>query len=417
MGQPGEGDAGMTARSLDHVVVVGASLAGLRAVQTARDNGFGGRITLIGDEIHLPYDRPPLSKEYLGSGPPPDTHRLPGVENLTGDLDIDLRLGVHARSLDTDRRRITTSDGEVDYDALLIATGVRARTLPGTDGLSGVHVLRRLDDAWAIRDAFDRGARVVIIGAGFIGAEVASAAVKRGLEPVLVEAAPTPLVRAVGETGGRGLSRLHARNGVDLRCGVAVSEVVGDGRVEAIRLADGTEIPADLVVAGIGADPATGWLAGSRLTLDNGVVCDQTLRAAENVWAAGDVTRWTNPLFDRPMRLEHWTNAGEQAIHAMENLLAPDEATPYRHVPYFWSDWYGRRIQFAGLPVGEPEVVGGGWDYDDLVALYREADRVIGALAVNRRGDIMKYRAQIARGGTWDDALAFAAKRSAAAPA
>ncbi|WP_222113939.1 NAD(P)/FAD-dependent oxidoreductase [Gordonia paraffinivorans] len=401
----------------DHVVVVGASLAGLRAVQTARETGFRGRITLIGDEIHLPYDRPPLSKEYLGEGPPPDTHEFPGVEDLTGDLDVDLRLGIHASGLDLSQRQVRTSDGTVDYDALLIATGVRARTLPGTDHLSGVHVLRRLDDAWAIREAFDTRARVVIIGAGFIGAEVASAAVKRGLDPILLEAAPTPLLRAVGKAGGEGLSRMHARNGVDLRCGVAVAEVLGEDRVEAVRLADGTEIPADLVVVGIGADPATDWLIDSGLTLDNGVVCDETLRAAENVWAAGDVARWTNPLFEQPMRLEHWTNAGEQAVHAMENLLDPGEATPYRHVPYFWSDWYDQRIQFAGLPNGEPELVSGSWDTDELVALYRDGDRLIGALAVNRRGDIMKYRVQISRGGTWDAALAFAAKRNAAASA
>lgn len=404
----------MTASTPDHVVVVGASLAGLRAVQTARETGFSGRLTLIGDEIHLPYDRPPLSKEYLADGPAPDTHEFPGVEDLTGELDVDLRLGVHASSLDVTRRRVGTTDGDIGYDALLIATGVRARTLPGTGHLSGVHVLRRLDDAWAIRDALDSRPRVVIIGAGFIGAEVASAAVARGLDPVLVEAAPTPLLRAVGEVGGEGLSRMHLRNGVDLRCGSSVAEILGDRRVEGVRLDDGTVIPADLVVVGIGADPATDWLEGSGLTLDNGIVCDEHLRAADGVWAAGDVARWTNPLFGTSMRLEHWTNAGEQAVHAMENLLDPEAATPYRHVPYFWSDWYGQRIQFAGLPVGEPVVVSGSWDSDEVVALYRDGDRLIGALAVNRRGDIMKYRVQMSRSGTWDAALAFAAARDSA---
>lgn len=404
----------MTASTPDHVVVVGASLAGLRAVQTARETGFSGRLTLIGDEMHLPYDRPPLSKEYLADGPAPDTHEFPGVEDLTGELDVDLRLGVHASSLDVTRRRVGTTDGDIGYDALLIATGVRARTLPGTGHLSGVHVLRRLDDAWAIRDALDSRPRVVIIGAGFIGAEVASAAVARGLDPVLVEAAPTPLLRAVGEVGGEGLSRMHLRNGVDLRCGSSVAEILGDRRVEGVRLDDGTVIPADLVVVGIGADPATDWLEGSGLTLDNGIVCDENLRAADGVWAAGDVARWTNPLFGTSMRLEHWTNAGEQAVHAMENLLDPEAATPYRHVPYFWSDWYGQRIQFAGLPVGEPVVVSGSWDSDEVVALYRDGDRLIGALAVNRRGDIMKYRVQMSRSGTWDAALAFAAARDSA---
>ncbi|ASR02058.1 MULTISPECIES: NAD(P)/FAD-dependent oxidoreductase [Gordonia] len=399
--------------SPDHVVVVGASLAGLRAVQTAREAGFQGKLTLVGEEVHLPYDRPPLSKEYLAEGPLTDNHQFPDVDSLGSELGVDLQLGVRATGLDVAERQLTTTAGTTGYDRLLIATGVTARTLPGTDHLSGVHVLRRLDDAQAIRGALDARARVVVIGAGFIGAEVASAAVARGLEPIVLEAAPTPLVRAVGESGGQGLSRMHARHGVDLRCGVAVAEVLGDDRVSGVRLADGSEIPADLVVVGIGADPATGWLSGSGLTVDNGIVCDPSLRAAENVWAAGDVARWTNPLFDTAMRLEHWTNAGEQAVHAMENLLDPAAAAPYSHVPYFWSDWYGQRIQFAGLPIGEPEVVSGSWDTDNLVALYRDGDRLIGALAVNRRGDIMKYRVQISRRGTWEAALAFAAKRNA----
>lgn len=397
-----------------HVVVVGASLAGLRAVQTAREVGFTGQLTLIGEEQHLPYDRPPLSKEYLEEGPLTSAHEFPETANLAHDLDLDLRMGTRATSLNVADRSITTTSGEIGYDAVLVATGVRARRLSGTEHLAGVHVLRDLDDAKAIRGALNEGARVVVIGAGFIGAEVASAAVRRGLHPIVLEAAPSPLVRAVGVSGGAGLARMHERNGVELRCGVAVSEVLGDLRVEGVRLADGTEIAADLVVVGIGADPATDWLYSSGLTIDNGVVCDEFLRAGDGVWAAGDVARWSNPLFDRPMRLEHWTNAGEQAAHAMENLLAPIDASPYQHVPYFWSDWYGHRIQFAGLAIGEPEVVSGDWDSDNLVALYREGDRLIGALTVDRRGDIMKYRGQIARRGNWDAAMAFAAKRNAA---
>ncbi|MFF0279373.1 NAD(P)/FAD-dependent oxidoreductase [Rhodococcus aetherivorans] len=405
----------MTGVQPGHVVVVGASLAGLRAVQTAREVGFTGRLTLIGDEIHLPYDRPPLSKEYLAVGPPTTAHEFPATKNLAEALALELKIGTRATGLDLENRAVHTTTGSIGFDSLLIATGVRARRLPGTEHLKGVHVLRDLDDAHAIRNGLDAGTRVVVIGAGFIGAEVASAAVKRGLEPIILEAAPIPLVRAVGEAGGTGLARMHARHGVDLRCGVAVSELVGDQRVEAVRLADGTEIPADLVVVGIGADPATDWLTGSGLDIDNGVVCDETLRASELVWAAGDVARWTNPLFNIPMRLEHWTNAGEQAVHAMENLLAPADATAYQHVPYFWSDWYGHRIQFAGLPVGEPHIVSGDWDSDEIVALYRDGDRLIGAIAVNRRGDIMKYRVQISRRGSWDAAMAFAAKRNAAA--
>ncbi|MEV0110072.1 FAD-dependent oxidoreductase [Nocardia sp. NPDC050799] len=402
----------------EHVVVVGASLAGMRAVQAAREVGYTGRLTLLGEERHLPYDRPPLSKEYLAAGPPTTAHEFPEAAGLAAALDLDLRLGVRALRLDPGTHTVTTTHGDIGYDAVLLTTGVRARRLPGTEHLAGVRVLRDLDDAVAIRAALDAGPRVVVIGAGFIGAEVASAAVRRGLAPVVVEAAPTPLVRAVGAAAGAGLARMHERHGVELRCGVAVTELVGERRVEAVRLADGSELPADLVVVGIGATPATGWLEGSGLRLEDGVVCDQHLRAAPDVWAAGDVARWANPLFDRTIRLEHWTNAGEQAAHAMENLLAPGSATPYRHVPYFWSDWYGQRIQFAGQPVGEPTVVAGGWDRDDLVALYRDGERLAGALTVNRRGDIMKYRARIARRGTWSAALDLAAQRTAAtAPA
>ncbi|MDV7353732.1 FAD-dependent oxidoreductase [Rhodococcus oxybenzonivorans] len=399
-----------------HVVVVGASLAGLRAVTTAREKGYTGRITLVGEESHLPYDRPPLSKEYLADGPLTTAHHLPDTDTLGDNLDVDVRTGTRATGIALDEHLLTLADGEIHYDAALIATGVQARTLPGSDHLAGVHTLRTLDDAVSIRAGLDAGARTVVIGAGFIGAEVASAARRRGLPATILEMQNAPLVRAVGSTAGTALAALHSRNGTDLRCGVAVQALLGDRRVEAVRLGDGTEIAADLVVVGIGADPATEWLRSSGLTLDNGVVCDSTLHAGHDVWAAGDVANWTNHMFDRRMRLEHWTNAGEQAAHAMGNLLDPAQATQYRHVPYFWSDWYGQRIQFAGLPIGEPVVVSGHWGGEAFVALYREGERLIGALALNRRGDIMKYRALLARGADWNAALDLASRRNASAP-
>lgn len=396
----------------EHVVVVGASLAGLRAVEEARALGHQGPITLIGAEPHLPYDRPPLSKEFLDVGPTSTTHVLPSAGRLEGDLDVRLHLGTPATSLDLAGKTVTAGAERIPYDALLVATGVRPRTLPG-EQLEGVHTLRTIDDATAIHAALERRARIVIVGAGFIGAEIASAAARRGLTPTVVEAAPVPLVRAVGETAGAALARLHGRHGVRLRCDVGVKEIIGNRRVQGVRLGDDSILEADLVVVGIGASPSTGWLKGSGLTLDNGVVCDQTLRAAPGVYAAGDVARWMNPLFDRPMRLEHWTNAGEQAARAMANLLAPSSATPYAHVPYFWSDWYGRRIQFAGIPAGEPTVVSGNWDEDAFVALFRSADRLAGVLTLDRRGDIMKYRALIGRRATWEAALELAASRNA----
>lgn len=309
---------------------------------------------------------------------------------------------------------VTTPRRALSYDALLVATGAAARTLPGADSLTGVHTLRTLDDARAVRSSLDSGARTVVIGAGFIGAEVASAARKRGLAATVLEAQSTPLARAVGPIAGKALAALHARNGTDLRCGVAVDSLVGSGRVEAVRLADGSELPADLVVVGVGASRSTDWLAGSGLPLDDGVVCDETLRVTENVWAAGDVARWRSPDFGVLLRLEHWTNAAEQAGHAVRNLLDPAAATAYHHVPYFWSDWYGARIQFAGLPIGDPVVVTGHWSADAFAALYRDGDRLVGALTLNRRADIMKYRALVGRGASWSDGLALADARNAA---
>ena len=394
---------------LHRLVVVGASLAGLRAVEAARRAGFAGSIVLVGDETHLPYDRPPLSKEFLATDAVAVPH-FPGVAELADALGVELRLGAPATALDLGARAVT-ADTEIPYDALLVATGVRARTLPGQERLAGVHSLRTVEDATAIRTAIHAGGRIVIIGGGFIGSEVASAALAHGRPATIVEAAPAPLARSVGPVAGARLGELHARFGTELRCGVGVAELQGDGHVEAVLLADGTRLEADLVVVGVGADPATGWLEHAGLTLDDGVVCDERLQAADGVWAAGDVARWRSLEFDTLLRLEHWTNAAEQAGHAVRNLLDPAAATPYHHVPYFWSDWYGQRIQFVGLAVGEPALVLGGWDEDAFVALFRSGERLSGALTLNRRGDIMKYRNLIASKASWDEALAFAASR------
>jgi NADPH-dependent 2,4-dienoyl-CoA reductase/sulfur reductase-like enzyme len=400
------------------LVVVGASLAGLRAVEAARKTGFEGEIVLIGAERHLPYDRPPLSKAFLGAA---DEHGvLPEVpwfrteETLREELGVDVRLGSPATAVDTDARTVTVGDDQVHYDALVIATGAHARMLPGADGLEGVYPLRTLDDSLAVRDRLEAGARTVVIGAGFIGSEIASTARKRGLEATIVEALPTPLVRATGHEMGAAIAALHDLNGTTLRCGVGVSAIEGDGRVERVALADGTTIEADLVVVGIGVVPAVGWLAGSGLTIDNGIVCDENLwTGVPGVYAAGDVANWFNPTLGERQRMENWTAAAEQGAAAARNALDPENAKPYGTVPYFWSDWYDVRIQFVGSPDadevrlvdGDP-AEGGRW-----VALYRREDRLIGALTVNGQAEIMKYRVQIMRGGSWDDALAFAEAR------
>ncbi len=407
---------------VDHLVVVGGSLAGLRAVEAARKTGFAGAITLVGAEEHLPYDRPPLSKAFLELGPggelaDPPYYRTEAA--LRDELDVELLLGTPATGLDTGRRVVRVGEREVPYDALVIATGANARTLPGTRELDGVFSLRTLDDALAIREALDTGARTVVIGAGFIGSEIASSAAKRGVDVTVVEAQETPLVRATGTRMGGALSALHERHGTTLRTGVGVRSIEGGpgGRVERVVLEDGSEIPADLVVVGVGIAPSVDWLEGSGIELDNGVVCDETLwTGVEGVYAAGDVATWPNPTLDGiRQRMENWTAAAEMGAAAARNALDPEHAKPYGTVPFMWSDWYDVRIQFVGdsgadevrLVDGDPEG-GGRW-----VALYRKGDRLIGALTVQGQTEIMKYRRQIMQGGSWEDALAFAEQRRA----
>lgn len=408
---------------MTRLVVVGASLAGLRAVEAARKTGFDGEVVLVGAEEHLPYDRPPLSKDFLDArddGAEPTHPPFRDEQQLAGDLDITLRIGHAATSLDTEARSVRIGDENLGYDALVIATGAHARELPTGHELDGVHALRTLDDARAIRAKLDSGARTVVIGAGFIGSEVAASARKRGVEVTVVEALPTPLVRAIGDRMGPAVAGLHERNGTRLLCGSGVDALLGDNHVTAVRLADGTELPADLVVVGIGATPATDWLDGSGLTIDNGIVCDENLHAGRpGVYAAGDVANWHNRLLDRRQRLEHWTSAAEQGAIAARNALNPDEAKPYLTVPYFWSDWYDSRIQFVGIPDGdEVQVVDGDPSTDDRwVALYRTGERLTGALSLNGQSVIMKYRTKIAKGTSWFDALDFVEQRKAAVAA
>ncbi|WP_307630610.1 NAD(P)/FAD-dependent oxidoreductase [Nocardia vaccinii] len=389
--------------------MVGASLAGVRAVEAARKAGFRGKVTLVGDERHAPYDRPPLSKALLQPGTTVEAPVLRSEASLRDDLDVCVRLGIRATGLDSRARVLGVGTQEIAYDALVVATGAAAHQIPGSEHLAGVHTLRTLDDARAVRAGLDDHARTVVVGAGFIGSEVASAARKRGLNVTIVETQPTPLVRAVGRELGAACSLLHVRNGTDLRCGVAVAAIEGDARVERVRLTDGTTIEADLVVIGIGASPCTGWLSGSGLELEDGVLCDDTLRSSvASVYAAGDVARWHNPLFSSRMRIEHWTSAAEQGAHAARNAIGHTPAEPYSTVPYFWSDWYGSRIQFVGVASGDAyEVVSGDLNSDHFVALYRRGDKLGGTLTLNGQRHIMKYRRLLAEGASFAEALDF----------
>ncbi len=399
--------------SLQSIVVVGGSLAGLRAAEALRRLGFDGRLSFVGAEPQRPYDRPPLSKELLRGEREPAQIALARDESFDA-LELDLRLGRRARGLDLKGRCVELDGGEtLGFDGLVIATGASPRRLPGTPPLAGIHTLRSLDDCLAIRAALESGPRVAVVGAGFIGAEVAASIRQRGLEVTLIEALPHPLAQAVGPEIGAVCSAVHRDHGVDLRLGVAVAGFDGDARVERVRLGDGTAVAADLVVVGIGVTPETRWLEGSGLALEDGVVCDECCATAvPGIVAAGDVARWHNPLFGVSMRLEHWTNAVEQAEAAAERLLAgPDEAAPFAPVPFFWSDQYDRKIQSAGwvTPQDEMRIVDGSLEERRFVALYGRDGRLTGALAFNRVRLLMRYRRMIREGASWEDAFAHSA--------
>jgi NADPH-dependent 2,4-dienoyl-CoA reductase/sulfur reductase-like enzyme len=395
------------------IVIVGASLAGLRAAETLRHEGYDGRLVMLGDERHLPYDRPPLSKELLAGEWEPDQIAL--RKQPYDDLDLDLRLGRRATGLDVAGRSVEIDgDEHLDFDGLVIATGARPRTLPGTPPLDGIFVLRTLDDCLAVRARLDARPRVVVIGAGFIGSEVAATCRGRGLDVTVLEMLPVPMVRAVGPVIGDVCGQLHRDHGVDLRCGVTVAGFEGRERVERVRLSDGSALDAELVVVGVGVVPATDWLEGSRLTLDDGVVCDETCLAAPGIVAAGDVARWPNPLFDgESMRVEHWTNATEQGVAAARRLLAVDSAVEaFAPVPFVWSDQYDVKIQVVGSIHTDDEVVvaDGSFAERRFVALYGRDDRLLGALGFSRPRLVMQYRRMIAERASWKDALAHASR-------
>ena len=379
------------------VAVVGASLAGLSAARSLRKRGYDGRLVVIGDELHRPYDRPPLSKEFLaGAIGEADL----ALERDDEELQAEWVLGVRATGLDRIERAIRLADGrEIRADGVVIATGAAARTLAGTEGLAGVHVLRTLDDARALRDDLAGGGRLVVIGGGFIGAEVASTAYALGLDVTVVEAAPTPLAGPLGEAMGGVVSALHADHGVRLLCGVGVKGLSGERRVDAVLLEDGRSIPADTVVVGVGARPCVEWLQGSGVALDNGVKCGADGRTSlAGVVAVGDCANWYDPRTGIHRRVEHWTGALERPDAAVATLLAYGATEPgVPRPPYFWSDQYGVKIQFVGHAAGADSVTveEGATDDRSFLAVYRRAGRPVAVLGMNQPRLFTRWRKQL----------------------
>ncbi|MFG2288387.1 NAD(P)/FAD-dependent oxidoreductase [Streptomyces sp. NPDC048595] len=379
------------------VAVIGASLAGLYTARALRAQGFEGRLVIVGDERHRPYDRPPLSKDFLTGSAGQEQLALADAEEIA-ELDAEWLLGTRAVGLDTAAGAVLLDgDRTLRADGVVIATGAAPRHLTGP-APGGSHTLRTLDDAQALRADLVRGpVRVVVIGAGFIGAEVAASCAALGHDVTVVEAAPLPLLAQLGDEMARICSALHADHGVTLLTGTGVARLHGggtDGRVTAVELSDGRLLPAEVVVTGIGVRPNTDWLAGSGLPLDDGVRCDAgCVTPLPNIVAVGDVARVGGT------RAEHWTSATEQPAVAARNLLAGSTVATHRALPYFWSDQYGVRIQFAGRrgPTDTPRVLEGSPDDRSFLACYERDGRRTAVLALNRPRPFQRHRRELAR--------------------
>jgi 3-phenylpropionate/trans-cinnamate dioxygenase ferredoxin reductase subunit len=378
------------------VVVVGASLAGLRAIEALRREGYDGQIVAVGEEPHPPYDRPPLSKGILTG-----TDAVATALRSQPALDIEWRLGERAVALDTADRQVRLAGGErIPYDGLVITTGAIPRSIPGIPvGLRGVITLRTLDDALALRRALAGDPSVVIIGGGFIGTEVASSCRTLGLDVTVVTTEPL-LARALGPLSAAAATRA-ADHGVTVLQPASVAEVRGHRRVEEVVLHDGRTLRADVLVVAVGATPATGWLRDSGIPLDDGVVCDAGLGVAGHpgIVAAGDVARWPHPALGGVLlRLEHWTNAAEQAAAAARRLLHGDAAGAHAPVPSFWSDQFGVRLQGVGLPTlaDEVRVIEGDPAGDRFVAEFLRAGEVVAATTAGAPRALLGYRRRFA---------------------
>lgn len=390
------------------VVIVGGGLAACRIAEQLRRIDLTGEVIIVSDEVHLPYDRPPLSKEVL--------HREGhGLEEVTlkprefyDENNIELMLGSGVASLDTAARSVTLADGAtMGYDELIIATGLVPKRIPSFPDLAGIHVLRSFDESQALRTEAGAARRAVVVGAGFIGCEVAASLRSLGVEVVMVEPQAQPLASVLGEQIGALVTRLHRAEGVDVRTGVGITSVSGGDRVERVTLSDGSELDADLVVVGIGSRPSTDWLAGSGIEVaehDGGVICDTVGRTnAPHVWAIGDVASWRDAT-GHQARVEHWSNVGEQA-RVLAPVLLGQEPPEVVVVPYFWSDQYDVKIQCLGEPEADDTVHIVEDDGRKFLAYYERDGVLVGVVGGGMPGKVMKARAKIASGAPISDIL------------
>jgi len=383
------------------IVVVGASLAGVRTAQALRRLGYAGSLTLLDAHHRIAPDRPPLSKAFL-AGADADPRPLLTEAQLSA-MDVDLVLATRAERLDTAGREVLLADGRrLGYDRLVLACGSAPRTVPAFD-VPGVHLLRTEVDAARLRTALAPGTRLVIIGGGFIGAEVAWTAHQRGVAVTIVEPQPALMLRGLGPELGPVLTERHRAAGIDVRVGHGIAGAAA----EAVTLVDGTRLPADTVLVGIGTAPCTGWLDGSGLRVDDGVVCDGTLAAVgvPDAWAVGDVARWSHPRTGELTRVEHWTNAVEQAPTVAANVLGAGQE--YAGLPYVWSDQLGTRLQVGGRVQAADQVhfVVGDRDAESFVALTGDGQTVHAVVGFGATRELIRYRKLLAAGATWAEAV------------
>lgn len=381
----------MPVNEVNSVVIVGTGAAGYAVAEGLHVKGFTGKVTLVGEETGDPYDRPPLTKEVLSGKWEPARAELLAAKRVA-PLNPTLITGVGVAAVDIEAQRVTLTDGrELSYDALVIATGVYPRNLPHPDG-ANVHVIRTMTHSLALRSQLRDGARLVVVGGGFLGLEAAATARGLGAEVNVVEPIPgPPLASKIGDVAASKLLTLHTEHGVRVQTGVGVDAIETDR----VRLSDGSMLEADVVLVSIGAAPTVGFLEGSGLPLDNGLVCDEFCSAGHNVWGAGDVASWLHVGYGRRLRLEHRTNAQEQGQHVAANILGAHE--PFTPVPYFWTDQYDARVQVRGLIPADAtaELVEGDPDTDTFVQTFAADGSMIGVLGWNAARLSMQYARQL----------------------